>query len=132
MDEATAERLWSRINKDAPDGCWLWTGGLSVAGYGRIRINTVLHYTHRLVYELLAGPIPEGLEIDHLCRVRACCNPAHLEPVTHAENVRREDASVTHCPKGHAYEGHNLIRDGNSRKCRICVYARHKRWRDAR
>lgn len=132
MNDATARRLWSRVDKSAPGGCWLWTGGLSAAGYGRIRVDGTLHYTHRFVYEHEVGPIPAGLEIDHLCRVRSCCNPEHLEAVTHGENVRRGDAVITHCPAGHPYEGRNLIMDGNSRKCRQCVYARHKRWRDAR
>ena|SRR5579885_311897 len=70
------------------DGCWLWTGALS-EGYGRQRVRDFVYLAHRLVYELLVEPIPEGFDIDHLCRVRRCVNPAHLEPVTRAENLRR-------------------------------------------
>lgn len=114
-------------------GCWIWTGSRQRFGYGQI---TVSHtegrmLTHRLVYEGLAGPIPAGLELDHLCRVPACCNPAHLEPVTHAENVRRGEGldnggrywrSRTKCSKGHPYTPKNTrwTPDGR-RRCRTCV-----------
>lgn len=74
----------------ASGGCWEWTGGRSAAGYGMIRDEgQVVVYAHRALYQLLVGPIPEGLELDHLCRNRACVNPAHVEPVTHEENMRR-------------------------------------------
>ena len=69
--------------------CWLWTKCKNSDGYGRMRVNGVLEQVHRVSYEIFVGPIPEGLELDHTCRNRACINPAHLEPVTHLENVRR-------------------------------------------
>ena len=73
--------------------CWIWTGACNSVGYGHMRWNGRHVFVHRLAYELSVGPIPQGLEIDHVaergCVSRACCNPAHLEPVTHAENVRR-------------------------------------------
>lgn len=73
-----------------PGGCWRWIGTRTPEGYGQIRVAVgEVAYAHRVAYELLVGPIPEGLHIDHLCRVRACVNPAHLEPVTQAENNRR-------------------------------------------
>jgi hypothetical protein len=82
---------------------------------------------HRVVYEALVGPVPEGLELDHLCKESRCVNPAHLEPVTHAENVRRgrgwggQNARKTHCPSGHPYEGDNLIlQKRGGRLCRTC------------
>lgn len=82
--------FWERVNKAGPGGCWLWTGAVDGNGYGTVTIERVQLSTHRVAYELLVGPIPAGLTIDHLCRVLACCNPAHLEPVTRAENNRRK------------------------------------------
>jgi HNH endonuclease len=97
-------RFWAKVNKDGPGGCWIWTGTL-VRGYGQTSIRGRERiYTHRLSWELHRGPIPDGLTIDHLCRVRACCNPDHLEPVTNAENLRRGAATRprrTQCPQGH-------------------------------
>ncbi len=83
-------RLFRRVER-TDSGCWLWTGALN-GGYGRIHHSPgrVL-YTHRAAYELLVGPVPEGMDLDHLCRNRACCNPDHLEPVTRRENLLRGD-----------------------------------------
>lgn len=89
----TVERLMAKVIKDER-GCWTWTGALQ-RGYGRVcgggRGNNQLAY--RVAYELLVGPVPVGLELDHLCRNRACINPEHLEPVTHRENMRRMAAA---------------------------------------
>lgn len=75
---------------DKSGECWLWTGTIALNGYGLIyRQGGPLVGAHRLAYEVHVGPIPKGYELDHLCRVRRCVNPAHLEPVTHSENVRR-------------------------------------------
>jgi len=76
--------------KRSPDGCWLWQGA-SAHGYGVVRVAGSLKKLHRLSYELMVGDIPTGYDIDHLCRVRNCINPEHLEPVTRAENTRRGD-----------------------------------------
>lgn len=82
---------------------------------------------YRVAYELLVGAIPDGFQLDHLCRNRACVNPAHLEPVTQAVNkARGERAMKTHCPKGHPYSGSNLIREKTGRKCRICHAANQR------
>lgn len=81
-------RFWSRV-AETVGGCWLWTAAKCDNGYGRFRAGSVLVRTHRYAYELMVGDIPEGLDLDHLCRNRACVNPYHLDPVTRGVNVRR-------------------------------------------
>lgn len=90
-DEA---RFWSKVDRRAPDECWPWTGALSRDGYGRMRTRTSHVGAHRFAYELLVGPIPEGLTIDHLCATRACVNTSHMECVTRGENTRRAMARL--------------------------------------
>lgn len=84
------EQFWMRVDKADAEGCWLWTGAVVGDGYGRFSHDL---YAHRYAYELLVGPIPDGLHIDHLCRTPLCVNPAHMEPVTAAENNRRRSAA---------------------------------------
>lgn len=116
-------------------GCWRWGQALLSNGYGYAKgeVGKARRLAHRLSYEAFVGAIPEGLQIDHLCRVRDCVNPAHLEPVTCRINVLRgegitaRNAAVTHCPKGHAYTVENTKKERNgSRKCRQCVAAYQK------
>lgn len=136
------ERLWARIDKDAPGGCWLWRGALTSDGYGAIWKDGGTARVHRVTYELLAGQIPEGKHLDHLCRVRSCCNPDHLESVTPYENWRRGEnfAAVMlredECGRGHAMTEDNTYRFGDGqRRCRACYIvadrARSKRRRAA-
>jgi hypothetical protein len=122
------DRIQSKIAV-ASSGCWEWQASCLKNGYGQVRFKWDMWLAHRLTYELLIGPIPEGLTIDHLCRNKPCCNPAHLEPVTQEENYRRHVASVTACPSGHPYTGENTattyksLKDGTlspSRSCREC------------
>lgn len=82
-------RFCDRLEIGKRGRCWEWTGGRDGNGYGRIRVGGRQQGAHRISYELFVGPVPTGLELDHLCRLRHCVNPGHLEPVTHAENMRR-------------------------------------------
>ena len=105
------------------DGCWLWTACVNKKGYGQVGIGgREKRLAHRVLYEAMVGPIPDGLELDHLCRTPACVRPGHLEPVTHAENMARGAHSLkTHCPKGHEYtEANTRLGRGQGRKCRTC------------
>ena len=105
--------------------CWLWTGSLNNRMYGQFSFRGKTTTAHRVAYILFVGEIPDGLCVDHLCRVTKCVNPGHLEPVTQRENVSRGNAGLherikTHCPKGHIYAGDNLRIHNNSRKCKQC------------
>lgn len=119
------ERFWSKVDKDGPNGCWQWMAGKNPRGYGSFR-NGRMVAAHRYAYELLVGPIPEGLHLDHLCRNTSCVNPAHLEPVTCAENIRRGETGInmrsrTHCPQGHPLVEGNLRVYAWKRGIRQCL-----------
>ena len=121
---ALANRYWAKVDKRTPTDCWLWIGAKNSNGYGQInaggRRGTNL-YAHRVAWEMVYGPIPVGLEIDHLCRVRLCVNPAHLKPVTHRENLLRgANATKTHCKHGHEFTPKNTGRIRGHRRCRAC------------
>lgn len=120
------ERLWSGLDKSGANGCWLWTRAVDAYGYGAIRAGGTMRKTHRLAYELLAGPIPDGLQLDHLCRVRHCANPSHLEPVTSRENSQRGvKAKQETCQRGHHFDAENTRRRANGRRtCRRCEFQR--------
>lgn len=128
------ERYASRLMPLPFSGCWIWTGALkSRDGYGRIVISGRDLYAHRFFYEAARGPIGNGLELDHLCRVRSCVNPDHLESVPHRVNAQRGEAGAhwrakSHCPQGHAYTTENTYwqphrtatRPRINRVCRQC------------
>ena len=118
--------FWAKVDKSDPEGCWLWTGALS-DGYGSFGIEG--HRTkgaHRYAYETLVGPVPSGLQLDHLCRVRNCVNPDHLEPVTQRENLLRSEGAAarnarkTHCENGHPFDDENTSSTNGKRRCRAC------------
>lgn len=130
-DRATPEeRFWPKVEKQE-GGCWLWLSTITRDGYGHFWLQGKLVSAHRFAYELLVGPIPSGLTLDHLCRVRACVKPEHLEPVTVRDNVLRGNghsalnAQKTQCPQGHQYDLFNtyLIPSGG-RGCRACERSR--------
>jgi hypothetical protein len=117
------QRIMARVT--VAGECWEWDSISHVDGYGRFRMGGRQWLAHRASYTVLVGPIPEGLNIDHLCRNRRCVNPEHLEPVTQSENLKRSPlmdrhSHKTHCPRGHAYEGDNVRLSGVHRHCRTC------------
>lgn len=136
------DRLMAKVKVDE-SGCWLWQGHLNNTGYAWFNAYGKPQLGHRVAYELFVGAIPEGLSLDHLCRVTRCVNPEHLEPVTHAENMRRgnskfnkvwpktiaaslaarEARSAIQCPNGHPREGNTNITKEGWRQCRICLKA---------
>jgi len=117
---------------DSREGCWVWHGKTSRWGYGAVRVYYVdgtdgYSGAHRIVYVALAGPIPDGLDLDHLCRNRLCCNPEHLEPVSRRANTLRGEgpaavnAKKTHCPRGHELTEDNLIPANLKQGGRACL-----------
>lgn len=122
-----ADRFWTKVRKT--EGCWEWTACLA-HGYGRFGVGRRARPAHVVAYELVIGPVPVGLDLDHLCRNRRCVRPDHLEPVTRRVNLLRGQtiaaahAAKTHCPNGHPYSGSNLAvfaqKYGMMRRCRQC------------
>lgn len=128
---AGRSRILARVIIPTEDGCWSWPGGtVAKEKYGALNVRLggrdapkVMLLVHRVTYEHYIGPIPAGLELDHLCEHPPCCNPCHLEPVTHAENIRRAlERGDAPCPMGHT--GSFTYRNG-SRFCQAC----RPRWR---
>lgn len=126
------DRFWSKVDATGP--CWEWTAArLSSGGYGAFRLNGKTQRAHRVAWELLVGPIPEGLVLDHLCRNPVCVNPDHLQPVTDRVNVVERGHTImarkarqTHCLRGHPLTEDNIYRYGSSRECKECHAIRRK------
>ena len=115
------------IERVTESGCWIWIGSISDKGYGNAWFNCRVLRAHRLSYQSIVGEIPEDKpQLDHLCRVRCCVNPAHLEPVTARENVHRgigltsANAKKTHCAKGHLLPDYTSYNGKRERKCMPC------------
>jgi hypothetical protein len=135
-------RLFLRID-DSKGDCWLWTGSVG-GGYGRVLLRGTLWQAHRVVYELLVGPVPPGCVLHHTCGNKRCCNPAHLEVVTQAENVARDWAMrerrprrlKNYCVKGHEFTQENTLWFSNhgkqTRVCRVCHEAAARRKNEKR
>lgn len=128
-----AERFWAKVVGRGLGGCWLWTGALNSSGYGHFKVGGRTVVAHRWAYEQEVGPIPDGLTIDHLCRVRACVKVEHLEVVTNQLNTLRgiglaaRNARKTHCLRGHEFTAKNTyIRPVGKRVCRACDRQRHR------
>lgn len=118
-------RFWAKVDKNGPNGCWVWTAA-NASGYGRFWVGHLV-VAHRFAYELLVGPIPDGMQLDHLCRNPPCVNPAHLEPVTCRVNLLRGETQTarrsrqTHCSRGHEFTAANTYTKPNgARNCRAC------------
>lgn len=126
----TSLRILRCIEPDQ-NGCWIWHGNVNREGYGRIHVGLGVKLAHRQSYEEFAGAIPEGLTLDHLCRVPLCVNPDHLEPVTLRVNIGRVPLR-THCRHGHPYNDANTYVRAGKRHCRACALDRHYQNRDAR
>lgn len=136
QDRTLEHRFWDKVRQQGE--CWQWLAYIHPGGYGRFRVGRRVVQAHRWAYECLVGPIPGGLEIDHLCRNRACVNQDHLEPVTHEENVRRGElylvsGAKTHCPQRHEYTPENTyVRPNGKRQCLPCKRAQLLAWRARR
>lgn len=136
------ERFWSKVDMRGPDECWPWIGAHTDRGYGTFRASGHTQYAHRLAYEATVGPIPDGLQIDHVkargCTRKDCCNSRHMEPVTPRENTRRGDALGARtarsgrCHRGHDMTGENrYVRpDGQGSRCKACAAIRNRRRRE--
>lgn len=129
-----AERFWPRV--DMSGDCWLWTGPPDRDGYGKFTVTgSQRAFAHRFAYEQLVGPIPDGLQLDHLCRVPACVRPEHLEPVTCRENLLRGKtmaaarAAQTECHRGHPFDEKNTyVNKYGHRSCRLCNSEKSRRY----
>lgn len=124
--------FWVKVGQRGE--CWEWTGSLGNSGYGRYWSNGRSRLSHRAAYEELIGPIPDGWQLDHLCRNTRCVNPLHLEPVTPRENTLRGigpsaiNARKTHCRRGHEFSDENTASWGVKRRrwCRACAIERNR------
>lgn len=136
MDVINVDRFWAKVDRRGANDCWPWKASTK-KGHGMVWAmrngERFVFMAHRVAYELLVGPIPDGLVLDHLCRNRGCCNPRHLEPVTNEQNILRGEwapvlnAAKTHCVAGHEYSpGNTYVTSRGHRQCRACKARRQR------
>lgn len=151
--QSVIDKILGRVELQS-DGCWRWPGAIDSTGYGRISWSLgnrrmIYRPVHRVLYIALRGPIPAGLDLDHLCHDpkscapqpasecphRRCCNPDHLDPVSRQANLLRggtvvaDRRAITHCPNGHPYtDANTLTSSSNQRQCKECTYERNRQY----
>jgi len=128
------QRFVKKYDVDELSGCWVWNTRTTPNGYAKFRTKGKDKQAHRWAYEFYIGPIPEGMQLDHLCRVRNCVSPYHLEPVTQQENILRGEgvaavnAKKTHCLNGHEFTVDSVYqRNDNKRNCIQCARGRKRK-----
>ena len=135
MNDHQLQRFMKYVVPVTESGCWIWMGSINPKGYGQFNFNSPGSQSraHRIAFEHFKQIIPLGLQLDHLCRVRCCVNPNHLEIVTNQENVlsghgvTAKNAQKTHCPRGHEYTTANICKSlSGHRRCRMCDRARKR------
>lgn len=136
MTPEHARLFEAKVERVTESGCWIWMASTTSGGYGLVTHRHKTRLAHRVAYDHWRGPIPAGLTLDHVCRVRSCVNPWHLQPVTMRENTHRSmaapatrNALKTHCLNGHALEAPNLDPYHLARGERRCVICAKARWR---
>ena len=137
LSQPPLRRFWEKVS-ESENGCWEWLPPTNEHGYGIFWTGQRKQVAHRFLYETIIGKVPDGFELDHLCRNPKCVNPKHLEAVTHQENCQRGCGGIktglmnrakTHCPQGHAYDEQNTYTFPNgSRGCRICSRKNRRDW----
>jgi hypothetical protein len=133
MIEKKIKNFFNKVDKNGQNGCWLWIGCISNGGYGAFYgINRKVEPAHRFYYNIVNGEVPKSLDLDHLCRVRNCVNPEHLEPVTRSINLLRGKnwhRDRKHCKNGHEWTTENTYKSKTQRVCKICQKAKMERFK---